>query len=38
MPKTSLYSEFLKKLKEDLRNTMIKRFKNELKDLQKYTK
>ena len=34
MPKMSLYSGLLKKLKEDSRNTMIEKIKNELKDLK----
>ena len=34
MPKISFYSGVLKKLKEDSRNTLIKKFKNELQDLK----
>ena len=34
MPKISFYSGVLKKLKEDSRNTLTKKFKNELQDLK----
>ena len=34
MPKTYFYLGVLKKLKEDLRNTLIKKFKNGLQDFK----